>query len=110
MLWQIFRDIDVLITPMLSGAPLPLGSFPMNHSDVDMQWRKMNEFAPYAALANISGFPALSLPFGEDADGMPIAVQLIAPMGADRLLLNAGQRLEDDGRWQHKFPVAGLNQ
>jgi amidase len=41
---------------------------------------------------------------------MPIAVQLIAPMGADRLLLNAGQRLEDDGRWQHKFPVAGLNQ
>lgn len=110
MLWQIFRDIDVLITPMLSGAPLPLGSFPMNHGDVDMQWRKMNEFAPYAALANISGFPALSLPFGEDADGMPVAVQLIAPMGADRLLLNAGQRLEEDGRWQHKFPVAGLNQ
>src|SRR5690606_10717190 len=110
ILWQIFRDIDVLITPMLSRGPMPLDSFPMDHGDVDVHWQKMNAFAPYAALANISGFPALSLPFGEDADGMPVALQLVAPMGADRLLLNLGQRLEEDQRWQHRFPVAGLNQ
>jgi len=108
-LWQIFHDIDVLITPMLSTAPQPLGSYPMDHDDVGAHWHKMNAFAPYAALANISGFPALSMPFGEDANGMPLAIQLIAPMGADNLLLNLGQLLEEDHRWQHKFPVAGLN-
>jgi amidase len=108
-LWQIFHDIDVLITPMLARAPQPIGSYPMDHDDVDAHWHKMNAFAPYAALANISGFPALSMPFGEDADGMPLAIQLIGRMGADNLLLNLGQLLEEDHRWQHKFPVAGLN-
>ncbi len=88
---------------------MPLGSFPTDQGDVDAHWQKMNAFAPYAALANISGFPALSLPFETDADDMPVALQLVAPMGADRLLLSLGQRLEADQRWQHRFPVAGLN-
>lgn len=109
-LWQIFHGIDVLIMPMLGRAPLPLGSFPMDHNDVEAHWRKMTAFAPYASLGNISGFPALSLPFGEDAAGLPLAIQLMAPMGADRMLLALGGRLEEDQRWQHKFPVAGLNQ
>jgi amidase len=81
----------------------------MDHDDVDGHWHKMNAFAPYAALANISGFPALSMPFGEDANGMPLAIQLIGRMGADNLLLNLGELMEEDHRWQHKFPVAGLN-
>jgi len=34
---------------------------------------------------------------------------LIGRMGADNLLLNLGERLEEDQRWQHRFPVAGLN-
>lgn len=108
-LWQIFHDIDVLITPMLSRAPQPIGSYPMDHDDVDAHWHKMNAFAPYAALANISGFPALSMPFGTDADGMPLAIQLIGRTGADNLLVNLGELMEEDHRWQHKFPVAGLN-
>ena len=94
---------------MLARGAQPIGSYPMDHDDVDAHWQKMNAFAPYAALANISGFPALSMPFGEDANGMPLAIQLIATMGADNLLLNLGQRLEEDHRWQHKFPVAGLS-
>ncbi|WP_421565621.1 amidase [Ochrobactrum sp. EDr1-4] len=108
-LWQIFHDVDVLITPMLASGPQPIGSYPMDHDDVDAHWHKMNVFAPYAALANISGFPALSMPFGEDTNGLPLAIQLIAPMGADNLLLNLGELLEEDQRWQHKFGVAGLN-
>lgn len=108
-LWQIFHDIDVLITPMLARGPQPVGSYPMDHDDVDAHWHKMNAFAPYAALANISGFPALSMPFGTDANGMPLAIQLIARMGADNLLLNLGELMEEDCRFQHKFGVAGLN-
>ncbi|MFD1200097.1 amidase [Brucella gallinifaecis] len=108
-LWQIFHDIDVLITPMLASGPQPVGSYSMDHDDVDAHWHKMNAFAPYAALANISGFPALSMPFGTDSQGMPVAIQLIGPMGEDNLLLNLGEQLEEDQRWQHKFGVAGLN-
>lgn len=106
--WNLFEDVDVILTPMLSSAPLPLGSFPVDHDDPDLQIRRMSDFAPLAALANVTGFPALTLPFGADAEGLPLPVQLIAPMGQDRILLQIAGRLEQEGRWQHRHPVAGL--
>lgn len=106
--WDIFENVDVVLTPMLSSGPLPLGSFPVDHDNPDLQIRRMTDFAPLAALANVTGFPALTLPFGADGDGLPLPVQLIAPMGQDRLLLGLAGRLEQEGRWQHRYPVAGL--
>ena len=69
---------------------------------------RMTAFAPLAALANISGFPAITVPFGADAGGLPLPVQLIAPFGHEPLLLSLAAALEAEGRWQHRFPVAGL--
>lgn len=108
-MWKLFRDVDVLVTPMLASAPLPLGSFAMDHGDVEGHFEKMGRFAPLAALGNVSGFPALSMPFGRDENGLPLPVQLIAPMAADGLLLQAAHFLEREQRWSHVFSVAGLN-
>ncbi len=107
-LWQIFEHVDVILAPMLSFAPPPIGSFPIDHDDTDLQLDRMTAFAPLAALANISGFPAITLPFGADADGLPLPVQLIAPFGHEPLLLALAGQLEAEGRWQHRFPVAGF--
>ncbi|GAB1583582.1 amidase [Phyllobacterium phragmitis] len=107
-LWRIFDDIDCLLTPILSSAPLPTGSLPTDHSDIDLHFQRMAAFAPLASLANISGFPALALPFGSDADGLPLPVQIMAPMGHDRLLLQLAARLEFEERWRHRHPVSGL--
>ncbi|MBJ2149516.1 amidase [Paracoccus sp. IB05] len=107
-LWRIFDGVDLLLTPMLSGPPLPAGSFPTGHSDTDLHFDRMARFAPLASLANISGAPAITLPFGADAAGLPLPVQLIAPMGQERLLLSIAARLEVEERWTHPFAVAGL--
>lgn len=107
-LWRIFDDYDCLLMPMLSGAPKLIGSFPMNHQDIDLHFERMAAFAPLATLANISGFPAITLPFGEDENALPLPVQLLAPMGCEKLLLNLAARLESELRWSHKFPIAGL--
>jgi Asp-tRNA(Asn)/Glu-tRNA(Gln) amidotransferase A subunit family amidase len=37
--------------------------------------------SPYSPLANITGFPAMVLPVGATPEGLPIAVQLMAPPG-----------------------------
>ncbi|SMC73945.1 amidase [Rhizobium sp. RU36D] len=108
-IWEIFQDVDCLVTPMLSGPPLPLGSFPFDHDDTDLQIARMAAFAPLASLANITGFPAITLPFGADARGLPLPVQIMAPMGDDLLLLSLASRLEKEDRWHHRFPVAGLS-
>ncbi len=107
-LWRLFDRIDVLLAPMLAKAPPPIGSFPSDHDDTELHLRRMTALAPLATLANISGFPALTMPFGADKDGLPLPIQMVAPLGADRLLLSLASALERDGRWQHPFPIAGL--
>ncbi|NTF91241.1 amidase [Agrobacterium rhizogenes] len=107
-LWTLFDKVDILLTPMLASPPPLIGSFPTDHSDTDLHLDRMTAFAPLASLANISGFPALTLSFGADADGLPLPVQIMAPMGKDALLLSLAARLEADGRWQHRYPIAGL--
>lgn len=107
-LWAIFDRVDCLLMPMLTKAPLAIGSFPFDHGDTELQLERMAAFAPLASLANISGFPALTLPFGTDANGLPLPVQIMAAMGHEPLLLSLAARLEAEERWQHRFPVAGL--
>ncbi len=107
-MWQLFDAMDCLICPILSGSPLPVGSFPSNHDDIDLHFERMAAFAPLATLANASGFPAITVPFGKDAKSLPLPVHLMAPMGGEALLLRLAASLEQDQRWSHVFPVAGL--
>lgn len=109
-LWQLFESFDCLLTPMLATAPKPVGSFPTDHSDIDLHFDRIMAFSPLASLANISGFPAITLPFGTDADKLPLPVQILAPFGCEKLLLSLAARLETELRWQHQFPIAGLEQ
>jgi aspartyl-tRNA(Asn)/glutamyl-tRNA(Gln) amidotransferase subunit A len=44
-------------------------------------------------LANLTGIPGISVPVGL-SDGMPVGLQLLAPWGADALLLDAAEALE----------------
>jgi aspartyl-tRNA(Asn)/glutamyl-tRNA(Gln) amidotransferase subunit A len=50
--------------------------------------------ADFTALASIAGLPALSIPAGTDADGMPVGVQLIGAHGNDAGLIELARRLE----------------
>ena len=43
---------------------------------------------------NLAGMAAASLPAGLSADGLPLAVQLVAPAGRERVLLEVARRIE----------------
>ena len=87
------RGHNLILSPVLSGPPPKIGHFDMSSTDVTAHFARMAAMAPNAALANITGRPALVVPFGM-ADGMPVGVQLMGPMGSDRHLLRIGARLE----------------
>jgi aspartyl-tRNA(Asn)/glutamyl-tRNA(Gln) amidotransferase subunit A len=46
--------------------------------------------------ANLAGVPAISVPCGLDADGLPVGLQLTAPVLGEPLLLRAANALEGD--------------
>ena len=48
----------------------------------------------FSGLANVTGCPALSIPAGRDADGLPVAVQLIGPPRSEPALIALAQQLE----------------
>ncbi len=52
------------------------------------------QYMPYVAYANVWGLPALTVPVGNDENGMPIAVQLISKNGNEEAIFELGEWLE----------------
>ncbi len=48
----------------------------------------------YTVGANIAGIPGISIPFGQDEDGLPLGLQLLGAPFADEDLLNAAAGIE----------------
>ncbi len=44
--------------------------------------------------SNLAGHPAISIPFGVDADGLPIGVQVLAPALCEPLVFRVAAVLE----------------
>ena len=101
----LFTDFDVLLTPTLAYPPPPLGSFPTGGEDVDTHLARIGSFAPFIALFNISGQPAISVPATRSAQGLPLGVQLVGRLGDDRVLLQLARQLEQAQPWNSWFPV-----
>jgi amidase len=47
-----------------------------------------------AYVITVTGCPAISLPAGETGDGLPVGIQVVAPFGADRRLLEVAAAVE----------------
>jgi amidase len=105
--WSLFRDADILLTPMLSGPPPAVGAFSSGETATGRHWTAVGALAPYAAIANVAGMPALSLPHGVDSAGLPLAVQLIGPMAADHRLLAVADILAASRPWYYRWTIAG---
>jgi amidase len=61
-------------------------------------------YAPYAAPWNLAGFPAVVVPSGVRADGLPSAVQLVGPPGSELMLLALAGQLERLAPWRRHAP------
>ena len=90
---SIWQHYDVLLTPALASAAPKLGQFPMDHADVALHVDRMTRLAPFAGTFNLTGGPALVVSVSQNADGLPLGVQLASDMGHDLQLLALGEIL-----------------
>jgi len=89
---RIFQRVDVLAWPTVPAAAprlenptveLPSGSWPADYVN-----------PRHGGIANLTGVPAISVPVGHTAEGLPIGLQLLAAWGRDDVLLDAAEALE----------------
>ena len=99
------RGFDVLVTPTV-GVPAPLLDTLDGRRVPPLEL--LARLAPHMAFTepfNVTGHPALSLPLGWDADGVPLGVQLVARTGREDLLLRLGAQLEAELPWCERRPA-----
>ena len=98
---KLHKQYDVLLCPTLS-SPAPVNNYICNHSlPASITVKRMTDFAPFAALQNITGEPAISLPMGTSDNGLPIGMQFSAGYGEDQTLLELAYELEEAKAWKH---------
>lgn len=95
-LQTLFKRYDVLVSPTLSAPPL--------HVDIDVSGvidiagapagNVRGAWYPYTYPMNLTGHPALSMPCGTSALGLPIGLQLAGRWYDDQYLLGIAALLE----------------
>jgi amidase len=100
-----FADYDLLLTPVLATRPLPIGELHGCGDEPMEDLRRSGRFAPYTALFNVTGQPAISIPMGFGEDGMPTAVQLVGHPLGEETLLQVVARLEIARPWAGHRPA-----
>ena len=90
-----FADVDVIAGPVTASPAFKLGELsddPLAMYLVDL----------YTVSANLAGIPAISLPCGFTAAGLPIGLQLQAPPLAEETLFRTARMFEKETDWHTK--------
>lgn len=98
----IFDTNDVLMTPVMGGTALPVRRWEGRGALQTVLG--MSRFYPYCVPWNHLGNPAMSVPAGFAADGMPLAVQLIGRPGDEATLVSLAAQLEAERPWADRRP------
>jgi Asp-tRNA(Asn)/Glu-tRNA(Gln) amidotransferase A subunit family amidase len=85
-LWEhALSGVHAIITPSTgqTAPPIHEDSLAGGRSDLSMSLRVMR----FAQFSNLTGHPAISMPAGYDANGLPVGLQAIGHAWSERLLL-----------------------
>jgi len=94
----LFERFDVIATPTMIAPPKPLDAGGSIATEMYAEWA-----APLYPF-NLTGHPAMSVPAGFTADGLPVGLQLIGPWFAEERLLRIAALLETIEPWHQRRP------
>ena len=103
---ELFSEWDVLLTPTIARRTALIGAFSETAARSSARaWSDaIFAYAPFTALFNATGQPAISLPLAEDDGGLPIGVQFVARFGDEALLFRLASSLEEAAPWAARHP------
>jgi aspartyl-tRNA(Asn)/glutamyl-tRNA(Gln) amidotransferase subunit A len=84
---RAYADFDVLLTPTSPSTAFALGD-----KTADPLTMYLNDVCTIPS--NLSGQPAISVPFGSGDDGLPVGVQVLAPLMGEVVMYQVAAELE----------------
>ena len=100
---RLFQDFDVLVTPTTAITAKPFGMTTVRVAGREMTVRQaLNRCT---SLFNILGLPALTVPCGFDAEGLPIGMMFAGPALAESRLLRIGGAYQLATDWHRRRPA-----
>lgn len=95
LMGEFHTRYDVLITPTVGIPPFAAGHDVPPGSDL-ADWP---EWTPFTYPFNMTQQPAISVPAGLTADGLPAGLQIVGPRHSDDLVLAVARLLEEVRPW-----------
>lgn len=92
-----FDRYDLLLTATLAEPAPELGV--LDTTKPEVMYARAGDFSAMTSIYNVTGQPAISLPTGRDATGVPVGTQLAAAFGGEALLLRVAAQIEHARPW-----------
>ncbi|MDH3684260.1 MAG: amidase family protein, partial [Acidimicrobiia bacterium] len=83
----VYAEVDLLLTPTSPCVAFPFGA------KADPMLMYLNDVCTIPS--NLTGHPAISVPYGTDEVGLPIGVQVMAPLQGEVNMYRAARALEE---------------
>ena len=95
---RLARTYDVVLTPTLADEPPRIGYLDPT-ADYEQIIDRLQDWVAFTPLQNVTGEPAISLPLGTSAAGLPVGMMFSAALGQEARLLELAYELEDARPW-----------
>ncbi|HET6167369.1 MAG TPA: amidase [Marmoricola sp.] len=96
---------DLWLSPTLAEPPPRLGEMVATDEDPTVAEARAARFVAYPlVVANLTGRPAMNVPFGWSEDGLPIGVNFLGRYGGEGVLLRLAAQLEEARPWATVWP------
>lgn len=99
-----FERVDLWLTPTLGQLPPRIGDFDSDLTDVDAWMDRLMGFLPFTWLFNLTGQPAMSVPFATSPGGLPVGVHFAGRTGDEATLFALAGQIERARPWQGRRP------
>jgi amidase len=107
MIAAVYEEgIDLMMTPTLADVPPLLGTYDDSGPDPMSAMEFARRIATFTGAFNATGQPAISLPLQHSPGGLPIGIQLVAPIWREDLLIRVAAQLERAHPWSGRKPAA----
>jgi len=91
-----YKEVDLLIMPTAPCPAFKFGAFDADKLQLDLQ-------DYFTCAANLTGVPAISIPCGMTASGLPIGFQLYGPHLSEELMLQVAYAYEQQTPWHTMY-------